>query len=102
MPYRCLVSIFREKEKKIPTIELKFLYFQRNLEVGNIGNLDRKETKKINQRRDRKLVEHKRTVQFNIHLLSQQFCSKCVETLTSAIGCNAFEEVNNEKIKKQR
>lgn len=35
------------KEKKITTIELKFLYFQRNLDVNNIVNLDRKKPKKL-------------------------------------------------------
>lgn len=70
------------------------MQFQRNLGVGNIGNLDRKETKKINHRNDRKLIDHKRIL-FNNHLLSQTFCSKGVETLKPPIDGGSFEKIDN-------
>lgn len=46
---KCPVSIVCscEKAKKIPIIELKFLYLQRNHGMGKIGSVDVKETKKI-------------------------------------------------------
>ena len=34
------ISCKCEKDKKIPVLELKFMYFQRNLGLGKIGNLD--------------------------------------------------------------
>lgn len=42
------ISCECEKAKKIPTLELKFMYFQRNLGKGKIGGVDVKETKKNN------------------------------------------------------
>lgn len=93
----CPVSIIclYEKDKKISTTELKYLQLQQNLGVGKIGNLDRKETKKINYRHYSKLIEHKRIL-FNIHLLSQTFCSKGVETLKPPIDCGSFEKIDND------
>lgn len=81
---KCPVSIVCscEKAKKIPIIELKFLYLQRNHGMGKIGSVDVKETKKQTQRYKRKYVEHKKT-HSTIDALSQPSCSKHsdIETL---------------------
>lgn len=76
------ISCECEKAKKIPTLELKFMYFQRNLGKGKIGGVDVKETKKITKRHERKLTEQKR---------SQPSCSKSVE-----MEFSSSEEVDNE------
>jgi len=46
MSVLCLLSVTAKKKKKIPVIELKFLYFQRKYGIGKIGAVDVKETKK--------------------------------------------------------
>lgn len=76
------ISCECEKAKKIPTLELKFMYFQRNLGKGKIGGVDVKETNKITKRHERKLTEQKR---------SQPSCSKSVE-----MEFSSSEEVDNE------
>lgn len=76
----CPVSIVCtcEKSKKVPVIELKFLYLQRKHSLGKIGNVDVKESKKIIQRQKRKNTEYSRC-QSNVDSLSQPSCSKTME-----------------------
>jgi hypothetical protein len=69
------ISCRCEKGKKIPVLELKFLYFQRNLGVGKIGNLDRTETKKLTKRLNRKKIKNQQ-VSSKVTLVSQPSCSK--------------------------
>lgn len=71
------ISCQCEKDKKIPVLELKFMYFQRNLGQGKIGNLDKKESKKITKRLQRKETKNQ-VMSSNISLVShsQPSCSK--------------------------
>lgn len=57
----CPISISCLCEKEIPTLELKFVYFQRNLRKSLIGVIDVKETKKIDKSHLRKLTGRKRS-----------------------------------------
>lgn len=72
----CPISISCLCEKEIPTLELKFVYFQRNLRKSLIGVIDVKETKKIDKRHLRKLTGRKRS---NIQFTSQPSTSKNVK-----------------------
>lgn len=83
-----------EKAKKIPIIELKFLYLQRNFGKGKIGSVDIKETKKITYRNERKLIETERT-----QIISQPSCSthKITENfLFEEDDCDSNEEIEDE------
>lgn len=75
----CPISIVCtcEKSKKVPVIELKLLYLQRNFSIGKIGNVDIKESKKITHRQERKMIENSRT---KVDSLSQPLCSKTTDT----------------------
>lgn len=85
----CPISISCKcnKTKKIPSLELKFMYFQRNFGKGKIGGVDVKETKKIIKRNERKLTQQKKS---SIQLKTQPSCSESVD-----MECSS-EEVDNE------
>lgn len=58
----CAISIncTCDKAKKIPSLELRFIFLQRKCGLGRIGSVDIKVTKKLNQRIKRKIREHQR------------------------------------------
>lgn len=51
-----------EKEKKIPVLELRFMYLQRNYRMGKIGPLDTTVTKKLTLKAQRKDCELNRVL----------------------------------------
>lgn len=96
----CPVSITCtcEKAKKIPVIELKFMYLQRKHGIGKIGSVDVNETKKITQRLERKVIEHKRT-HSTIDAIAQPSCSKQTDTetcLPKEVVSNSSEDTEND------
>uniref|UniRef100_A0A1B6CMK4 Uncharacterized protein n=1 Tax=Clastoptera arizonana TaxID=38151 RepID=A0A1B6CMK4_9HEMI len=87
------ISCKCEKDKKMPVLELKFMYFQRNLGQGKIGNLDKKESKKITKRLQRKEIKNQ-VMSSNIPLVShsQPSCSKDATKPRIASDGSSMEE----------
>ncbi|GBL75381.1 hypothetical protein AVEN_194577-1 [Araneus ventricosus] len=62
--YQCaiLIKCLCEKTNKIPVLELRFMFLQRNYNLGKIGSIDKTLTKKINVKTERKARDLQRAV----------------------------------------
>ena len=57
-----LIKCLCEKAKKIPVLELRFMFLQRNYNLGKIGSIDKTVTKKLNVKAERKASDLQRAL----------------------------------------